>query len=53
MEHNGTYHQRNFVIIDQKVTPLLSLNSYQVMGLVKIMVSGVDTTVNNINAAPE
>ena len=32
---------------------MLGLNSSQGMGLVKIVVSGVDTTVNNINAAPE
>ena len=32
---------------------MLGLKSSQGMGLVKIMVSGVDTTVNNINAVPE
>ena len=51
VEHNGSKH--NFVIVDQKVTPLLGLKSSQSMGLVKIMVSGVDTTDNNINAVPE
>ena len=53
VEHNGSKHDLNFVIVDQKVTPLLGLKSSQGMGLVKIMVSGVDTTVNNINAVPE
>ena len=53
VEHNGSKHDLNFVIVDRKVRPLLGLKSSQGMGLVKIMVSGVDTTVNNINAVPE
>ena len=53
VEYNGSKHDLNFVIADQKVTPLLGLKSSQGMGLVKIMVSGFDTTVNNINAVPE
>ena len=51
VEHNGSNH--NFVTVDQKVTSLLGLKSSQGMGLVKIMVSGVDTTDDNINAVPE
>ena len=43
VEHNGSKHELNFVIVDQKVTPLLGLKSSKGMGLIKIMVSGVDT----------
>ena len=53
VEHNGNKHELNFVIVGQKVTPLLGLKSYQIRGLGKIMISGVDTTVNNVNIAPE
>lgn len=36
-------------IVDQKVMPLLGLNSLQGMGIVKVsMVSGVDNPVNNV-----
>ena len=42
VEHNGNKHELNFVIVGQKVTPLLGLKSYQIRGLRKIMISGVD-----------
>ena len=51
--HKGSKHELNFVIVDQDVTPLLGLKSSQGMGLVKIMVPGVDTSVNNVVAAPK
>ena len=51
--HKGSKHELNFVIVDQEVTPLLGLKSSQGMGLVKIMVPGVDTPVNNVVAAPK
>ena len=51
--HKGSKHELNFVIVDQDVTPLLGLKSSQSMGLVKIMVPGVDTSVNNVVAAPK
>ena len=53
MEHKGNKHELNFVIVDQEVTPLLGLKSLQGMGLVKILVPGVDTPVNNVVAAPK
>ena len=53
VEHKGNKHELNFVIVDQEVTPLLGLKSSQGMGLVKIMVPGVDTPVNNVVAAPK
>ena len=53
VEHNGSKHELNFVIVDQRVTPLLGLKSCQGMGLVKIMVPGVDTLVNSVAATPE
>ena len=43
MEHKGNKHELNFVIVDQDVTPLLGSMSSQGMGLVQIMVPGVDT----------
>ena len=49
----GSKHELNFVIVDQEVTPLLGLKSSQGMGLVKIMVPGVDTSVNNVVSAPK
>ncbi|KAL9953685.1 hypothetical protein ACROYT_G041138 [Oculina patagonica] len=48
VEHNGSKHELNFVIVDQMVTPLLGLQSSKGMGLIKIMVSGVDTPINNV-----
>ena len=53
VEHNGNKHELNFVIVNQKVTPLLGLKSCQGMGLVKIMVPGVHAPVNNVAATPE
>jgi len=51
--HKSSKHELNFVIVDQEVTPLLGLKSSQGMGLVKIMVPGVDTSVNNVVSAPK
>ena len=53
VEHEGNKHERNFVIVDQEVSPLLGLKSLQGMGLVKIIVPGVDNPVNNVVTAPE
>ena len=51
--HKVSKHELNFVIVDQDVTPLFGLKSSQGMGLVKIMVPGDDTSVNNVVAAPK
>ena len=53
VEHNGSKHELNFVIVDQKVTPLLGLQSSKGMGLIKIMVSSADTPINNVIEAPK
>ena len=53
VEHNGNKHELNFVIVDQRVTPLLGLKSCQGMGLIKIMVPGVHAPVTSVAATPE
>ena len=53
VEHNGSKHEINFVIVDQRVTLFLGLKSCQGMGLIKIMVPGVHAPVNNVAATPE
>ena len=53
VENKGNKHELNFVIVDQEVTPLLGFTSSQGMGLVKIMMPGVDAPVNNVVAAPK
>ncbi|PFX22030.1 Retrovirus-related Pol polyprotein [Stylophora pistillata] len=53
VEHDGNKHELNFVIVDQRVTPLLGLKSCTDMGLVKIMVPGVHAPVNNVVATPK
>ncbi|KAL9963770.1 hypothetical protein ACROYT_G027310 [Oculina patagonica] len=53
VEHNGSKHELNFVIVDQKVTPLLGLQSSKGMGLLKIMVSSADTRINNVIETPK
>ena len=45
VEHNGSKHELNFVIVVQRVTPLLGLKSCQGMSLIKIMVPGVHTSI--------
>ena len=51
VEHNGNKHELNFVVLDEKVTPLLGLKSSQGMGLIKIMVSDDKNSVNNVAEA--
>ena len=45
VEHNGSKHELYFVIVVQRVTPLLGLKSCQGMSLFKIMVPGVHTSI--------
>ena len=52
VEHNGNKHELNFVIVNQKVAPLLGFKSCQGMDLVKIMVPDVHAPVNNVAATP-
>jgi len=52
VEHKENKDELNFVrIVDQEVAPLLGLKSSQVMGPAKIMVTGVDSPVNNVVTA--
>ena len=51
VEHNGNKHELNFVVLDEKVTPLLGLKSSQGMGLIKIMVSDDKNSVKNVAEA--
>ncbi|KAL9976782.1 hypothetical protein ACROYT_G014113 [Oculina patagonica] len=53
VEHNGSKHELNFVIVNQKVTLLLGLQSSKGMGLIKIMVFSADTPINNVTEAPK
>ena len=53
VEHNGSKHELNFVIVDQKVTPLLGLQSSKGMGLIKILVSSANTPINNVIETPK
>ena len=48
VEHNGSKHELKFVIVDQKVTPLLGLQSSKGMGLIKILVSSANIPINNV-----
>ena len=53
VEHNGSKHELSFVIVDQKVTPLLGLQSSKGMGLIKILVSSANTPINNVIETPK
>ncbi|XP_022807246.1 uncharacterized protein LOC111344293 [Stylophora pistillata] len=53
VEHDANKHELNFVIVDQRLTPLLGLKSCRGMGLVKIMVPGIYAPVNKVVATPK